>query len=544
MASLPLADANGYRPLYVRPILYPGDAADDAYRQSVTDHINGGNLGPYNPITFPTSWDVVLTDADSVATIEAAISNAANINIGFAPGDYRSKGTINVDRRKIGGAPVFIGSTDGSLLHPYQLPEQSRVLLKKFYIYDCENICLHRLAFDAEGDVTINGRMVHINADETAVNDDIVVSHCYMRNGLKGVYAGNWRNQGIVVQYCLGHEMALVQNLDTEPCEMFSTENSWVSSCEFVDGGGDCIVTNGPTGTCVFENCDLYFTDRLRCNVAGVLWDGIDDISNYPYLMGEQCLDMKGKGNSYTDTTLVTKCRLWGRRARPPNNVATGSGSVGVANWICGANQADGNGSYHLIADCIIGPGQRAISAVNRSPGGTSPQNNSFCRNLFILESYDDPDNLLLDSNNQSIWMNEGSDTQMLFNTILFAGKDLPSAYDCLGFRGGYSADVKANIWINTGAHNSTYNGEWDYNVYVNAAVGNDTNFQTYTDQDDAGLVDFAFFRRLITGPESVTIPKVLVPTGSPIEDYAAPATHITGHGCLADAVAQGPEIP
>jgi hypothetical protein len=544
MALLPLIDANGYRPLYVRPIVHSGDTVADAYRTAVTDHIGGGTLGAYSPITFPASWDVVLTASDSLATIEAAIANTNNINIGFAPGDYRSLGQITIYRRKLSGAPIFLGSTDGAQTHPYDLAEGNRVRLRRIRFQGGAGFCLYRLAFEGDNTTSSANRTVYIerNASTGDLAQDITVSHCMQQFALKGIFAGGWTSYGLSVQYNVGFDCVLAAGVDSEPCEMFSTQDSWVSCNEFFDGGGDEIVTNADTSGLVVENNCCYKSDKMRAKGDGTLWDQVSPIADYPYVQGEQNIDIKGFA-SQGNPAIFMKNRLWGKRKRPNNG--TGSGAYGTAAMILSQGGSPYIGArYIVVVENIIGPSAMCINHANYNAAANAAGNNSINRNLLVMETYDDPDALHFQSNNHNTFLISTSTNQFLFNTLVFEGKESAGNYDPYAVNRGYQHDFQANLIIDCDqGFAGSMGGRTDYNAYVNTPDQSETNKLTFPDRATAGLLDYTFYRKLLTGPELYTINECVPPVGSSMVDYGSSATHLSGYGCLANAVAQGPEI-
>ena len=494
-AQFPEADINGYINLYEKPVIESGDTC----RSSGA----GYNSGVYVCHTLE-ACDVTYDTTDDLGT-DIVWSNGT---ICIETGDYTGDGVITTDDAGTSGdwkelrCVTSLGAravrpvddtpnADRCILRGLMIgPNDDYWVIDRFTLRTISSVNEPAFENDATADfITINE--VHADCgdlntardaciDLTGV-DDIVLQ--------KSLCDGVERNEGDD-QFCVGVASG-------------SSDRAWIVANELFDSTHEIQFQNvSEHRDIVVENNDIYRSTAVRQDCNSGNWPGNQNDSG-DCQCGEGLLIFKEAGDDTGDRAIVINNRFWGQRSqgRGPNGTSRDCGGSGsTAAPVVSFSQS---ASYVEFRNNIIDDSSQGVRFLMNDCSGETCGQNSIVANLFHGQVRGDTGQ---SANYIHFSTGDFDDNLIAFNTFV-DGEDVSGV-------NYMEQDGDNEVACNYIYDGREVNGTWDSGSGVQGdnIYGGDTEPPAGTG-NVSGVNDtaaYSYYRRLITGPELVTVTNAL----------------------------------
>ena len=484
----PQADVNGYTSQYDIQV----------YDSSEGDTLESGRSG-YDVASL-TCDRTVTTGDSSWAKIES--NDGAYDVFCVRPGDHRSKGTLTLNA--CGGSRCWLILEDnGFRVHdnPWDMTLSDRARTKSIRI-DADNWVIANIWVD-----TGSGEGLRVDADDLLVHNVVVeagelTTHDNAVSLLSG--ADDITIQNSVIYNCARNTDADNAGVSiNSPSSNVRLVNSEVFDCtdQLIAGGSS---SEGRHSGLKVENSDLYFTEDVY-------------LSGGDLMCAENHLDIKNGGTGPSNGPEIVHNRLWG--ARPADGSAfecggtgdRGGASVLLQDWT----------DYAYVHRNIFYDNQR-----NFSYGGGPDEfthNNTFEANLIYgWRQY------YAGQTAFAIRHTSDADTALSWFNTLANGANQAESY-WMDAWGGNSA-FRCNLVVD-GRNVDRNDTDADYTALIGDSDSPGGTGNVSYSTSGASLGDYTYYRKLITGPELMTVEGVTVTTDSPAALKSCDGGRPNGYG-------------
>jgi len=504
MAALkPAPDANNYINQYEKPLLFGADQC----------------RGGYSCYTVPTACHRTITTGDG--NWDKIYNNSGDKVFCIQKGDHTSKGPINTNFAGTNGNEKWLIYEDGAgveglQVNPYNQSPANRAAVEGLII-DQGYWIVNGLYVDGN-----DGYFdVYVDANNVVV-DNLAVDGQYMGADTDAAAVKVEDNsENVTVQNSTIFECKLLEGLDTNGVSFPpGSDNIYFVGNEIWDCSDNIITSNAPDTNVsggVIENNDMYKTSALYIDCADTTW---------PYtftptgncVCSENYIDLKQGGSSTSDPLTIMQNRFWGIR---PGSQSSG-GDCGAT----GEAQGDGlqfqnsSSDYILVKNNIMEDSQKGVRFA------TGASYNEVTGNVFhdFEEFYSGQPARVISFEDSS-----GGKNLVADNTI--ANNENVAGMDYVRLAGDSRFDCNAMIDAQNVDGSFSGSGASSYNAIIGDSASPGGSNQTVETAANSNLINFTYYRKLITGPELVTVTGIKPTATTPWLNHCSGWTAPSGYG-------------
>ena len=389
-----------------------------------------------------TPCDDTIDDSMTEATIESLLNDGDDCNC-VEPGDYRSKGTIDITANGTSGTRKVMryirgGDTDDD---PWKQSVANRVrfanldLVGDFWV-------IHRISFDPSSGTTID-------IDGT----DNILNRIYAYDGAVARHVNfNTSGDRNTLQNSVITDTGIpFSNTDVHCVNIAIADDISIVSNEIYNCAGDSIQRGDNSNVrpnTVVENNDMYLTSAYYSDGNGNLDPGGDEAC------AENALDFKAEGGTAGNHAKLLNNRMWGFKDTDTQCAGTGSNANAIV-----LNEA-GDNSYGEIARNIIHDTHQGMVCANGSPAKWSINFN-----------------LVHNTTLQGINLASCDDIEMYLNMFSHIGTRW------INIGGSGDKDIRCNTMIDAGTTDGTIAGgvQFSHNTYIDTTNLGESTKNVYT---------------------------------------------------------------